>query len=125
MKLADFERFKKVMMLTTSPVDAEALAALRKANEVLAANGKTWCEVLDRVVKVESEIEPAEDQPTDASRIRAREIDDMFDEVEASDPRGSFADFIADIKRQWNDVRWLSAAQVTALKNAADRARKR
>lgn len=38
----DVERFTKLMMLTTSDQDGEALSALRMANKMLRASGKNW-----------------------------------------------------------------------------------
>lgn len=42
----DRDRLIKIMGLTTSDQDGEALSALRKANEMLAAEKVTWAEVL-------------------------------------------------------------------------------
>jgi hypothetical protein len=42
----DLERLVKLMSLTTSDFDGEALSALRKANEALAAAKLTWSDVL-------------------------------------------------------------------------------
>lgn len=36
------DRLLKILMLTTSPNDHEALAAIRKANEILSAGKTTW-----------------------------------------------------------------------------------
>lgn len=42
----DRERLIKIMGLTTSSSDGEALSALRKANEIIAGEKLTWAEVL-------------------------------------------------------------------------------
>lgn len=42
----DLKRFTKLMMLTTSDSDGEALVALRKANEMLKQNEKSWHEFI-------------------------------------------------------------------------------
>ncbi len=42
----DHDKFIKIMMLTTSPADGEALVAIRKANAMLAAIKKNWEEIL-------------------------------------------------------------------------------
>lgn len=44
--MLDRERLIKIMGLTTSNSDGEALSALRKANEILAGEKLTWAEVL-------------------------------------------------------------------------------
>ena len=43
----DRVRLVKLMMLTTSDSDGEALSAIRKANEFLKTHKKNWAEVLD------------------------------------------------------------------------------
>ncbi len=42
----DKERLAKLLSMTGSEHDAEALAAIRKANELLRLNKKSWAEVL-------------------------------------------------------------------------------
>ncbi len=53
MTFKDFNRLKKLMALTTSGVEAEALLALQGANAILLRNELTWERVLDRSIKVE------------------------------------------------------------------------
>jgi hypothetical protein len=43
----DKERLAKLLSMTSSDHDAEALAAIRKANDLLRLNRKTWFDVLD------------------------------------------------------------------------------
>jgi hypothetical protein len=57
MNLGDFNKLKKLMMLTTSENDVEALAALRKANSLLKAASVTWDRVFARTVTVVNEFE--------------------------------------------------------------------
>jgi hypothetical protein len=45
----DRERLAKVLQLTTSTNDSEALAAIRKANDIVKGEGLTWDEVLVQV----------------------------------------------------------------------------
>lgn len=123
MKLEAFERLKKMMKLTTSDVDAEALAAIRAANRVLADHALTWEKVFGKLVRVESgepEVEAAPEERSERDEIRG-----WFDEIEESDPRGSFADFVADVKRQFERTGSLSHAQKGALRRAVERARSR
>ena len=42
----DKDRLAKLLSMTSSDHDAEALAAMRKANELLRLNKKSWAEVL-------------------------------------------------------------------------------
>ena len=117
MTLAEFNRLKHMMMLTTSANDHEALAALRKANEVLASFKYTWDEVFKRLVKVDSGLPDVEDAPDE--RDERQLIREAFTEVEMTDLRGSFADFIASLKEQWESKNYLSPAQKEALFKAA------
>lgn len=129
-KLAEFLRFKKFMSLTTSDVDAEALAALRQANKVLAANSLTWEMVLSKVVKIDGpEIEeftqPNNGDPQDEDKVRARvraaAIDDALQKVLDNTAAGSFRDFILSLEEQWRSKNWLTAPQREALFRAAAR----
>lgn len=64
MPVKDFRQLEKLMMMTTSDTDAEALAALRKANEILKRHGYNWTSTFQRLVKVqEAEIEEAPEEP--------------------------------------------------------------
>lgn len=118
MKLKDFSTLKRLMMLTTSDSDAEALAALRKANALLLANGVDWDRVFGRTVQVINEFEPAPDDDPDQERTRgAGMIDAAFETL--AEVRGGFADFITSLQDQWTKRRFLSDKQKEALFRAA------
>ena len=114
MNLHDFSRLKKTMQQTFDDNDAIALMALRKANAVLRANNLTWEQVFQRLVKVEVPFEPAPTEQSESAIINA-----AFETIEASDPRGSFADFVASLKDQWDRKSYLSQKQKDALFDAA------
>ena len=57
----EFGRLRRLMALSTSDSDPEALGALRAANRLLAANGVTWDRVFDRCVVVLEAVEAMED----------------------------------------------------------------
>lgn len=119
MKLADFTKLKKLMQLTQSGNDNEALGALRKANEILTSYQLDWNRVFSRLVKVETPVESAED----ADKPERQRIEEAFAAVEDGDPRGSFADFIASLKEQWDQRGYLSEKQKDALFTAASNRR--
>ena len=101
MTLKDFNQLKKLMGLTTSDNDAEALGALRKANQILAVNGYTWESAFRRLVRVESPIEAADDALPERTRAsEAAECERFLSDAEAADPRGSRADFVASLDRK-------------------------
>lgn len=119
MKLADFQRLKKLMGLTFSEADGEALNALRAANRLLVAERLTWERVLDRTVQVGADVEPAETAPTDGL---SAEVDAAFETV-LDTAGGSFRTFVLDLHEQWTRHHHLSPNQLAALFRARDRVR--
>lgn len=125
MSLKEFGQLKKFMMMTTSGSDSERLQSIDHANRLLAKHSLTWDMVFAKTVTVVNEFEAdPETETTDAGRraAEARKVDQAFADVEATDPRGSFADFIASLKAQWETKRFLSPAQLEKLFQAANRA---
>jgi hypothetical protein len=110
-------------MLTTSDNDAEALVAIRSANKILADAGIDWNRVFDRTITVAAEFEAA---PEESKIVRqtvsthTREIEEAFTTIKARDPRGTFADFIASLKDQWDEKHFLTEKQKAALFRAAE-----
>lgn len=120
MKLADYKRLTKLMMLTTSDNDNEALSALRSANAILRADSIDWNRVFARTVQVINEFEPApaDADPGEARRHQASEIEKAFATLERCD---KFNDFITSLQDQWIKRRSLSEHQMEALfKNARE-----
>jgi hypothetical protein len=61
----DKERLAKLLSMTSSDHDAEALAAIRKANELLRLNKKSWSDVLGSDAPA---IEPPRPAPPSSTR---------------------------------------------------------
>ena len=61
----DRERLIRLLRMTESDRDAEALIAIRKSNEMLRANGMSWSDVIDLPAPVQS----YEAYPTDWSPV--------------------------------------------------------
>lgn len=134
MKIEDFRKLKKLMNMTLSGADQEILTAIRSANEIVRKSETTWDRILDRVIKVEVEIE-AREEPRDTSgaAIAARKaafdrkVASAFETIEDGDPRGEAADFVASLKAQWEKDGRLSERQLEAIwkfeRNALARAR--
>lgn len=120
MKVVVFNRLKKFMMMTMSGADQEVLTAIRMANALLMTEGVDWDRVLNRMITLEIEEAPPEHR---RDRPETERIDEAFREIEASDPRGSFADFIASLKEQWDRRHSLSDKQKAALYDAASKTR--
>lgn len=130
MTVTEFRQLKKLMMLSTSDNDAEALASLRKATALLLTHGHTWEQCLDRVVKVINEVEdgagygsgeisrqPAPRRTDDEDAEMDRLFEDALDGA-----AGSFRDTLLDMQAQWERQRWLSARQRQVVRDAAERA---
>lgn len=121
MKIEDFRKLKKLMNMTLSGADQEILTAIRSANEIVRKSETTWDRILDRVIKVEVEIEGRPEPITDPKDVAARRaafvrrVDAAFATIEESDPRAEAADFVASIKAQWEKNERLSEAQLEAL----------
>ena len=47
--MLDRERLAKILAMTTSDHDGEALSAMRKANEIIKGEGLTWALLLEQV----------------------------------------------------------------------------
>jgi hypothetical protein len=127
--------FVKLMGMTFSHHDPEALTALRKANAMLLADNMTWEEYLN--VKPDNSYlvppsqrarrEPAPWGEDDGSgftdydgRHRGPEIDDMFETAFAT-ARGSFVHFLESINEWWKEKGFLTEKQYKALRRAAKR----
>jgi hypothetical protein len=136
MKLEDFSRLKKFLMLATSDNDAEALTSFRRATEVLRSYGFTWDDAMDRRIIVLSAVEagdPADTgldeaaSPRPAGRRPAaadEELEQDFD-MALRIAHGSFRDTLLSIQAQWEEQGWISDAQRQVVTDAAERAAER
>ncbi len=114
----DLERLVKLLALTASQHDGEALAAIRRANAVLDRLQIHWVELIDALAKERTVIVEVErERVTQADRI-----DDAFDLV-LSTATGSFRDFIIDLLDQWRAKGSLSPKQLAALLRSEKRHR--
>jgi hypothetical protein len=137
MKLTDFTRLKKLMMMTMSGADQEVLTAIRKANELLVTEKVDWDRVLSRMVSLEVEDGAAYDHAPRGVTPRGvtqdavwmegqtRRVEAAFSAVWADEPRGSFRQFIMNLQKQWNERHRLTENQRSALFDAAAQARSR
>lgn len=129
----DRERLIKIMGLTTSSSDGEALSALRKANEIIAGEKLTWAEVLAQQGSVIN-ISLARTPPQSAYKGGDEwapphlhdkvTIDLMFRAIFAQ-PRGANEEFWqwVDSVHQWYlDHHSLTSAQYEAIRKCYGRA---
>lgn len=130
--ITQFAKLEKMMGLTFSDNDPEALVALRMANKILTAHKLTWSDVFKRLVTVD--VESAPDEPTvkaeghggsgqPSAKSQGSDIAEAFEIVRRDLKKGtSFADFIDSLEVQWDEKGYLSPAQRKALFDAATRA---
>lgn len=129
MPLAELVMFKKIMGMTFSDQDGEALNAIRKANAMLAKHNLDWYDVLGRAVNGAADPPPQpQPQPKPAyqgERAEApkaqpnklsieEQIRRAFDELRGN-LHGSFETFINSLETQFRDKGDLSIDQRRAL----------
>lgn len=116
MKLTDFTRLRKLMGLTVSDNDHEALQALRSANAILKQNDITWDKFFSRTVTVVNDFDAApDDEPNSEGKRRAKMVDQAFEVLARKELRGDAEDFIASLQEQWANNGYLSEKQQEAL----------
>jgi hypothetical protein len=134
-----FDLFIKLMMLSTSDQDGEALVAIRKANAILAEDNLNWEEFIRSGVKVVHETQKQE--RTDRAKsskqrkeaeekeyhdtYRGRLYDDdseilpMFEYLLETIPVGdSFLHFIQDVRKWYREKGFLTERQYRVIRNA-------
>jgi hypothetical protein len=130
-------KFVKLMMLTSSENDSEALTALRKANAMLAEANVNWEEFLALVGQSKT-VAPAPPPPwgTSASAqndgfsdigrdarghyIDAQEIDYLFEQAyRKTGPTSSFRRFLDSVHQWWEENHFLTEKQYTAIRKSA------
>lgn len=114
----DARRFAKLMMLTTSDKDGEALVAMRKANAMLARDNLNWEEFLQskaplpswRVTRPRDDLHPHAD------------VGKLFDILFANvSPHDGFRSFVEDVYRSYRRKGYVTDKQYAALHRAAAR----
>jgi len=122
MKLTDFNRLKKIMELASSPVDGEALNAIRKANELLVREGLTWTRVLDRSIQIISTFETS----AEGDGVDLDEADDIDSQLERAlnNASGDFRNVILSFEEQWTEKHYLSPRQREVLERTAQNRRR-
>jgi hypothetical protein len=135
----------KLLMMTTSPNDGEALTAIRKANAMLAGANVNWEEFLKAVQTTNAaQADQSFRTPPSQRRYRhddgddfrnaftdvgrspsqkftnAKIIDPMF-EVAFANASGGFADFLNSVHEWWEEKGFLTEKQYYAVKRAAEK----
>lgn len=131
----DKQRLIKILMMTQSANDQEALLAIRKANALMAVDGTTWGNIFGRAIGASR---PIGSNPNYRSKPSGRgtttdprhnppkpiadpEIPKMIKSL-LRDAEGSFYDFIFSLKKQWDHQKYLTERQYGALCEAYEKA---
>lgn len=128
--MIDREKLIKVLSMTTSSSDGEALAAIRKANKILTENNTTWNNFIRGIPTPRPVSRPSapmgrgtSNAPRDFTKIYDDpEIPNMIEALRR-DAKGSFLGFVESISCQWHDKGYLTKAQYEAVINAFERAK--
>lgn len=116
MEIKDITIFRKLMQLTLSDNDSEALLALRKANALLLKYNNNWEDFINGRVKGSA---AAQQYTGGSSGIAPHIIDEAFDFLlRTLDKRNTFRSFIESLHTQWEEKAWLSDKQMSALMKA-------
>jgi len=120
MQTQKFEKFIKLMMMTTSPSEGEALTAIRMANGLLMEANLNWDEFLRGKAKVYT----ASGQSSYSGKKyqNADEIEAMLNDVLSTIKRGtSFYSFIESLNDWWEANSFLTEKQYNALRKSYER----
>jgi hypothetical protein len=113
MKIDQLKLLEKLLGMTTSANDNEALVAMRKANQLLKDNRITWGEILRKQVTVAvsqfTDDGPAA-APTDIVAATNAKVQDALDFLRGRD-LGKSNDFIASLDKQWAEKKYLKPEQ--------------
>jgi len=126
----------KMLGMTGSKHDGEALVAIRKANALLAENNLNWEQVLSSITQTVSRSSYAtppskrrnaapswgdvnaaarDDQHHDSD-----EVDKLFEAAyDNTTPKSSFYEFLESVHTFWTERGYLTTAQYQAIKRAA------
>lgn len=127
----------KVLGMTTSVHDGEALAAIRKANDLLKTAGVTWREYIEAVDKTRKAKEgdgPAYNAYNRSQqRQQQKDFTDLYDDEEIEktldhlmrtiDPSSGFRSWVESVSEQFHAGKKLSEKQLEILKKSARRSR--
>lgn len=117
---ADYAMFLKLMNLTQSSYDGEALNAIRMANAVLARTNQTWDDLLAGKIVM---IAPITGAPTvrQSSGIRYTDTDEInayFNKLYGRN-LGTFKEWVDSVHDWWETKGFLTEAQYKTLKKSA------
>lgn len=124
----DRAKLIKLMGMTTSASDAEALVAIRKANAMLKVEGTSWSEFISGIKQQAAPRPPPRPQgrgfstqPT-FSTVTDPDIPNILASLHRDAKRG-FRDFVESLQDYWDEHGHLTRAQYEAIITAHERAK--
>ncbi len=122
MQAPKFEKFIKLMMMTTSPNEGECLNAVRMANSLLMEANLNWDDFLRGKAKIIGGSASSQTIFTGKKYDNADDIERMLDAVLQNVRQGtSFYNFIHSLKEWWDDNSFLTEKQYNALRKTYER----
>jgi len=122
MQAPKFEKFIKLMMMTTSPNEGECLNAVRMANSLLMEANLNWDDFLRGKAKIIGGSASSQTIFTGKKYDNADDIERMLDAVLQNVGKGtSFYNFIHSLKEWWEDNSFLTEKQYNALRKTYER----
>lgn len=120
----DREKLAKIMAMTTSPVSHEALAAVRMANKMLAAEKLTWEEVIasggKTTINIDLRRRPPDEESWIAPHLRDKVTIELMFRALFSQPRTGNEEFwqtMDSIHHHFETHSALTQGQYQALRN--------
>lgn len=124
MSVDQLTRFIKLMGMTGSSFDGEALNALRMATSILNEAGHNWEELIRGRVTVERPQQASmQSNPYSNRKVfrDAEEIDECFKILLEGHLSESFRKFVESVHDWWLKNHYLTEAQYKAIRSAAER----
>lgn len=110
--LSQIPLLEKMLGMTTSSVDAEALVAIRKVNRMLKEHDITWKDLLSRQISAVDSFEPA--PATSVEEATNKRVQAALDELRGVN-LGKVQEFFDSLDEQWSRQRYLSPDQRRGL----------
>lgn len=126
--MLDKARLAKILALTTSDNDGEALSAIRRANAAIKAEGLQWSDLITAAVTTGMTVAPAAGEDWVPPHLKDASVIELMFRTVFAQPRSSneeFWKFMESIHGRWTKHGALSQGQYQALRNCYNRAMKR
>ena len=122
MQAPKFEKFIKLMKMTTSSSEGEALNAIRMANSLLLEANLDWDEFLRGKAKIVGGSVSSQTTYSGKKYTNSNEIESMLEAVLNNVRSGtSFRTFIESLRDWWESNQFLTEKQYNALRKTYER----